>query len=93
MNATFMRAWVVKPTAGHDIHGQSAVYDQDTGLNIAIVYDGERDGNLIAAAPDLLAACQLVIEADNECGSASPRKLHPITRTRLELAIARAEGT
>jgi len=46
--------WNCKPTAGHDTHGQSAVYDTKTGKNIAIVYDGKKHGPMIAAAPDML---------------------------------------
>ena len=49
--------WTARGTAGHESHGQWAVYD-DAGKDVAIVYDGPRDGNLIAAAPDLLAACK-----------------------------------
>ena len=36
-------------------HGQSAVYDEDSGRDIAIVYDGDAHAALISAAPDLLA--------------------------------------
>jgi len=49
--------WDAYETAGHDRHGQSAVYDQN-GKDIAIVYDGDANARLIAAAPELLEACQ-----------------------------------
>lgn len=45
--------WEVKGTAGHEIHGQSVVYDE-AGRAIAIVYDGDAHGSLVAAAPELL---------------------------------------
>ena len=50
--------WVVRGTAGHEKHGQSGVYDENdtSGHDIAIVYDGDAHGDLIAAAPALLAA-------------------------------------
>lgn len=51
--------WSARGTAGHERHGQWAVSDE-TGRTIALVYDGERYGNLIAAAPELLAACERV---------------------------------
>lgn len=53
----------VKPTAGHETHGQSAIIDEDTGESAAIVYNGKEHGNLFAAAPDLLAACERLSRA------------------------------
>jgi hypothetical protein len=47
--------WNAKPTAGHEKHGQSAVWNEE-GKTIAIVYDGDSHANLIAAAPELLKA-------------------------------------
>jgi hypothetical protein len=49
--------WNARGTAGHETHGQSAVYGDD-GKDIAIVYDGEANARLIAAAPELLAALE-----------------------------------
>jgi hypothetical protein len=37
--------------------GQSLIIEESTGRNIAVSYD-EKDGPLLAAAPDLLAALQ-----------------------------------
>jgi hypothetical protein len=48
--------WYEQPSAGHERHGQSIVASERTGKTIAVVYDGNADAQLIAAAPDLLAA-------------------------------------
>lgn len=45
--------WTAKRTAGHETHGQCAIYDE-SGRIIALVFDGERNAELIASAPDLL---------------------------------------
>lgn len=51
--------WDTEPTAGHDRHGQSAIYGED-GKDIAIVYDGQANAEFIVRAcnshDDLLAA-------------------------------------
>lgn len=47
--------WHTRGTAGHDTHGQSAVYDE-SGKDIAIVYDGKAHGALLAAAPAMDSA-------------------------------------
>lgn len=52
---TVKGGWNHSKTAGHEIHGQSAVYS-DSGKTIAIVYDGEKHAKLIAAAPEMLDA-------------------------------------
>lgn len=44
--------WTAAGTAGHKTHGQSAVYDE-SGKDIAIVYDGEANACLIAASPSM----------------------------------------
>lgn len=54
--------WEVSNTAGHETHGQSAVYDTVTGADIAIVYDGKRHARLIAASPRMLSALRLVAQ-------------------------------
>lgn len=46
--------WRAQPTAGHEKHGQSVVYSEQTGRDVAIVYDGKAHANMIAAAPELL---------------------------------------
>lgn len=57
------KQWYTKPTAGHETHGQSAVYDEATGRDVCIVYDGKADADLIAAAPDLVKACEAALTA------------------------------
>lgn len=57
--------WYTKPTAGHEIHGQTAVYGEN-GKTIAIVYDGAKDAAIIERAvnnhADLLNALQAFID-------------------------------
>ena len=60
--------WEAKGTAGHQTYGQWAVYDAHTGKDIAIVYDGAKHAVLIAAAPDLLAACQTIAACASAAG-------------------------
>ena len=54
--------WIAQPTARHEVHGQSAVYDEATGQDVAIIYNGRAHADLIAAAPDMLCALQHVLE-------------------------------
>lgn len=78
--------WLTNGTAGHEKHGQWSVY-AESGKTIAIVYDGERDANLIAAAPQLLEACQrLVSFADGKVSHVD----WAVENARA--AIAKAEG-
>lgn len=87
--------WEAQNTAGHDLHGQTAVYDAN-GKDVAIVYDGTANAPLIAAAPELLDALKSLLEgiAQNVMISArlgGKRDAHErITRARA--AIAKTEG-
>ena len=85
-----MKTWYAKPTAGHERHGQSVVIDEETGRDIAIVYDGDADAQLLAAAPELLEALKAVLE----CGSLNPNHLHKFGKPyqQAEFAIDLAEG-
>lgn len=58
-----MKSWICKKTAGHEIHGQGIIYCEETGKSVAIVYDSEENGNLLASAPDLLEACERALDA------------------------------
>ena len=55
--------WDSAETAGHNIHGQAAVYSEATGKDIAIVYDGAANAKLIATAPELAQALKAIIAA------------------------------
>ena len=44
-----------------NIHDQGLVIDEETGENIAVVYD-KKNAPLLAAAPELLAGLKAVIE-------------------------------
>jgi hypothetical protein len=85
--------WEARPTAGHDRHGQSSVYDSETGKDIAIVYDGAAHGDLIAAAPELLEACEVAaVELDRAIRSGLLGSTWTGVQVRLADAIAKAEG-
>lgn len=79
--------WEYAPTAGHETHGQSVVYND--GLSIAIVYDGEANARLIAAAPDLLQACKAAVVSLIE--DEHYQEFKNLIST-LDKAIAEAEG-
>ncbi|MCP4541718.1 MAG: hypothetical protein GY832_31690 [Chloroflexi bacterium] len=94
--------WAGQKTAGHEIHSQSAVYDEVTGESIAIVYDGEANARLIAAAPDLLAALTTLVAWMDDSGLSHTQpggkgvlryegtEYNIVTNARA--AIAKAEG-
>ena len=85
-----LESWMAAPTAGHETHGQSMVYCDDTGQDIALVYDGDAHADLIAAAPELLAACKaLVQQIDN--GSSLTGSEVQVENART--AIAKAQGS
>jgi len=77
--------WFVRGTAGHETHGQSAVYDS-TGDTVAVVFSGQTHGALIAAAPDLRAALEAMIRHHDECA------VGPDTWNIARVALARATG-
>ena len=53
--------WYSRPTAGHEMHGQSAIASEASGKTVAIAYDGRADAHLLAAAPELLEALRAMI--------------------------------
>lgn len=86
------RTWRAQPTAGHDKHGQSVVYDETNGSDLALVYDGKAHADLIAAAPDLLAALTVCINAlHNKAGQTTSDKAQRAVELAIA-AIAKAEG-
>lgn len=80
-----LEQWNSSPTAGHETHGQSAVYDQN-GKDVAIVYDGADHANLIAAAPDLLAALKSLV---GRCGHLDRSPTHDGIENANAMAAAR----
>lgn len=88
--------WNHKGTAGHEIHGQSAVYDEQTGKTIALVYDGKAHAAKIAATPELTEALrELVLAWANEplhISSDDGRRLRAMSKaTDLVTRIDKAE--
>ena len=52
----------------------------------------EADARLIAAAPDLLHALEMVRDADNDCVRDGLQTIPPIARKTIDDAIAKATG-
>lgn len=67
--------WSQSGTGGHEKHGQHAIYDDDdeSGKTIAIVYDGKKHAQLIAAAPEMLEALELAQAVSNRYWHKNPR--------------------
>jgi hypothetical protein len=53
--------WCSHPTAGHEMHGQSAIASEASGKTVAIAYDGRADAHLLAAAPEMLEALRAMV--------------------------------
>lgn len=93
--------WETTPDATPDWHTQVTVYAEATGQRIATVFEAETNANLIAAAPDLLAALEelsRLTHQNNEIQRAgmkvSPEawgEIYNATST-ARAAIARAKG-
>jgi hypothetical protein len=83
--------WYARPSAGNDIHGQSIVASESTGKSIAVVYDGNADAQLIAAAPELLETLCSVLDAFAPEEKHSKETKGSAVKQALA-AIAKAEG-
>ena len=81
--------WQAQHTAGHATHGQTAIYDEANGKDVAIVYDGDANARLIAAAPELLQALEDIITA---IGPYHQDEVQLGIKRIAEAAIAKAEG-
>lgn len=55
-------------------------------------YCGEANARLIAAAPDLLEALEMVRDADNDCRRDGLRVIPGPARAKIDAAIAKAKG-
>jgi hypothetical protein len=81
--------WITASTGNH----QRLVISERTGANVAVAYNGEADSALIAAAPDLLAACQETLETLREMTTEEyQRGGDKHARELLEAAIRKAEA-
>jgi hypothetical protein len=65
---------------------QGLIYSESTGANIAVSYD-PRNANLIAAAPDMLAALELIADVWDQHGIETDQH-----ETEVRAAIAKAKG-
>ena len=86
--------WYSQPTAGHEMHGQSAIASEANGKTVAIAYDGRADARLLAAAPEMLEALRAMVarapfidQSVTEDGLANCEAL-----ARARRAIRHAEG-
>lgn len=85
--------WHASPTAGHDKHGQTAIYDDATGRDVAIVYDGKENADIIAAAPDLLRSLKLAKTRITEMANAADATWNDWPGAyEIDRAISQAEG-
>ena len=66
----------------NNVADQAVIIDEETGKNIAVAYD-KKDMDLIAAAPELLEACKMVLASSTSLGDVVVRVLYS--------AIAKAE--
>jgi hypothetical protein len=80
--------WNAQKTAGYDKHGQMVVYEEQSGNDIAIVYDGDDNARLIAAAPELLEVLKRIMLAVDNGRWSFPAELGILASN----AIAKAEG-
>ena len=84
----------------NDTYGHSQIADEDTGRTVAVAYD-EKDGDLLASAPTLLAAlksaesllCAIGNEARDGGGEIAYNAPYiPSILNKIVAAIAKAEG-
>jgi hypothetical protein len=87
--------WLTRGTAGHEKHGQWAVYaESGRGRDIAIVYDGEANAALIAASPHMLQALEAAEMALEGHEDRTPdwHKLRRAAYRTVQEAIREAKG-
>jgi hypothetical protein len=71
---------ILSKTAGFDKHGQGIIYEEISGDAIALVYNAERDGNLLTNAPKLLKALKECVTEDGAVALAKGKKENLIRR-------------
>ena len=71
-----------------NIHNQQAVADEDTGGTIAVTYNDANGhhANLIAAAPDMLKALQLLYDTGEDSS------MYDYAKSKATAAINKAKG-
>ena len=74
------RKWFVASTGNQ----QGIVIDETDGRNVAVIYD-KADAPIVAAAPELLAACVMFLQPGNGC--------YIKAAAMARAAIAKAKGT
>ena len=77
--------WATSHDAVPDHHTQVTVYSEGSGERVATVFQTEANARLIAAAPELLEACEEIKEWLMYIGS-------KVTFVHLDAAIAKATG-
>lgn len=82
--------WETSKDAVPDGFTQITIYAEDTGERVATVFS-EANARLIAAAPELLAACKMAIDWANDV-PAPYREFPFIAAVRAAIAKAEAEG-
>ncbi len=82
----------------NNVADQAVIIDEETGKNIAVAYD-KKDMDLIAAAPELLEACQYALDnlaaASRDNLITAPKWFHvqlSETKLMLDSAIQKANG-
>lgn len=68
--------WYAAKSAGR---GQGLVIDEDTGRNVAVVYD-EKDTKLLAAAPRLLEVLELIAASGTDNANVLRRHAEDVIR-------------
>ena len=79
--------WCVMSTGNH----QGLVVAENSPENIAVVYD-KKDADIVAAAPDLLEACQYVVDWHREHDSGEGESFGLDFVTTCIGAIEKAKG-
>lgn len=75
----------------YDDDGAEVVADTEVYVFIAHEASGD-NGALIAAAPELLEALEMVRDADEDCRRDGLHRLPELARAKIDAAIAKARG-
>lgn len=86
-----------KWTIDQHLHASNGAIWGPDGMTVCNVTDrgGETRGNasLISAAPEMLAALEMVRDADNDCHRDGLETIPRPARQKIDAAIAKARGT